>query len=167
MGYARYELYRNGEKIEAGYAVNAVCDKDGCITKIDRGLAYLCGQTPGGDEYGCGGYYCADHLTWNQQCEPCGEKADEENTWTDPTTGAEYDLRNEYLPPGEAYKPDGWVWKHLGTFQDGVPVVVPVQLPDHRPGGHSGVAITTYAFRVAGSVAWGQELSAKAGESRG
>lgn len=62
MGYARYEIHRNGQKIEAGYDVQAVCEEDGCTEKIDRGLAYLCGETPGGDEHGCGGYYCGSHL---------------------------------------------------------------------------------------------------------
>jgi hypothetical protein len=62
MGYARYEIYRNGQKIEAGYDVEAVCEEDGCTETIDRGLAYLCGETPGGDEHGCGGYYCGNHL---------------------------------------------------------------------------------------------------------
>jgi len=162
MGYARYEIFRNGEKIEAGYAVEAVCDKDGCTNKIDRGLAYLCGQTPGGDEYGCGGYFCADHLTYNQQCQPCGEKADEANSWVHPGTGATYDLRDLYLPPGEAYRPDGWVWKHLGDFRDDVPILVPVKPPDLRPGAHSGCVITEYAFEVAGSVAWRQEHADKA-----
>ncbi|MFE4420417.1 hypothetical protein [Streptomyces sp. NPDC056817] len=62
MGYARYEITRNGETIEAGYGVETVCEEKGCKEKIDRGLDYLCGQTPGGDEYGCGGYYCGKHL---------------------------------------------------------------------------------------------------------
>ena len=62
MGYAHYEITRNGEKIEAGYGVETVCEEDGCEEKIDRGLAYLCGETPGGDEHGCGGYYCGQHL---------------------------------------------------------------------------------------------------------
>lgn len=61
MGYARYEITRNGEKIEAGYGVAAVCEQDGCEEQIDRGLAYLCGTEPGGDEHGCGGYFCAGH----------------------------------------------------------------------------------------------------------
>jgi hypothetical protein len=60
MGH--YEIYRNGEKIEAGYDVEAVCEEDGCEEQIDRGLAYLCGNMPGGDEHGCGGYYCGQHL---------------------------------------------------------------------------------------------------------
>ncbi|MFJ4925307.1 hypothetical protein [Streptomyces sp. NPDC088736] len=62
MGYAYYEIMRNGEKIEAGYSVEAVCEEPGCKEQIDRGLAHLCGAQPGGDEYGCGGYYCGKHL---------------------------------------------------------------------------------------------------------
>ncbi|WP_394436249.1 hypothetical protein [Streptomyces sp. SGAir0957] len=61
MGHASYEITRNGEPIQAGYGIGAVCEQDGCETEIDRGLAYLCGNTPGGDEYGCGGYFCAEH----------------------------------------------------------------------------------------------------------
>jgi hypothetical protein len=62
MGYAHYTVTRNGEEIEAGYAVDTVCEQDGCEEQIDRGLAYLCGETPGGDEDGCGGYFCGQHL---------------------------------------------------------------------------------------------------------
>jgi hypothetical protein len=165
MGYAHYKIRRNGEQIDAGYGVEAVCEKTDCATTIDRGLAYLCGQTPGGDEQGCGGYFCAEHLTGNQQCEPCAKAADEANTWTNPETGEEFDLRDEYLPEGEEYKPDGWVWKHLGGFQNDVPVLVPVKLQGRKPGGHLGCAITEYDFRVAGGVAWRQELAAKTAKS--
>lgn len=62
MGYAYYEIVRNGEKIEAGYGVEAMCDKPDCVEKISRGLDALCGETPGGDEHGCGGYFCDEHL---------------------------------------------------------------------------------------------------------
>lgn len=62
MGYAHYTIQRNGETIEAGYNVPATCEQPACSAQIDRGLAYLCGQTPGGDEHGCGGYYCGSHL---------------------------------------------------------------------------------------------------------
>lgn len=63
MGNMYYEITRrDGKKIEAGYGVEAICEEDGCKEKIDRGLAYLCGNEPGGDEYGCGGYYCGQHL---------------------------------------------------------------------------------------------------------
>jgi hypothetical protein len=62
MGNASYMIQRNGEAIEAGYEVATTCEESGCDADIDRGLAYLCGQTPGGDEHGCGGYYCGSHL---------------------------------------------------------------------------------------------------------
>lgn len=62
MGYAHYEITRNGQQIEAGYSVEAICEQDGCTAAIDRGLYHLCGNMPGGDEYGCGGYFCGEHL---------------------------------------------------------------------------------------------------------
>ncbi|MFI7470522.1 hypothetical protein [Nonomuraea sp. NPDC049646] len=86
MGYARYTVYRNGRQIEAGYDVQDVCNKDACSEKIDRGLAYLCGETPGGDEYGCGGYFCSSHLYISsrngepQMCGGCLKAADREAT---------------------------------------------------------------------------------------
>jgi hypothetical protein len=69
MGYAYYVL---ADGREAGYAVEDVCNQDGCEAKIDRGLAFLCGKTPGGDEYGCGGYFCGEDLTFDQ-CPSCWE----------------------------------------------------------------------------------------------
>jgi hypothetical protein len=62
MGYASYEITRNGETIQAGYGIDAVCEQEGCEEQIDRGLGRLCGAEPGGDEYGCGGYFCGEHL---------------------------------------------------------------------------------------------------------
>ncbi|MFD7860954.1 hypothetical protein [Streptomyces sp. NPDC059783] len=62
MGYARYEITRNGQTIEAGYTVPTTCEQPGCTEQIDRGLGHLCGETPGGDEFGCGGYFCGQHL---------------------------------------------------------------------------------------------------------
>lgn len=88
MGYAYYEIYRNGEKIEAGYSVETACEEDGCKAKIDRGLAYLCGKMPGGDEHGCGGYYCGQHLHMapgkgmRDLCTRCCERADQEEART-------------------------------------------------------------------------------------
>lgn len=62
MGYAYYVL---PDGREAGYGVTAMCDRDDCNAEIDRGLDYLCGETPGqggnADEPGCGGYFCARH----------------------------------------------------------------------------------------------------------
>lgn len=62
MGYAHYEVVRGGETIEAGYAVKAMCDKPDCTARVYRGIDALCGETPGGDEHGCGGYFCDPHL---------------------------------------------------------------------------------------------------------
>lgn len=45
MGYASYTL---PDGREGGYAVDAICDLDGCEVEIDRGLGYLCGTRPGG-----------------------------------------------------------------------------------------------------------------------
>jgi hypothetical protein len=85
MGYAHYEITRNGEKIEAGYSVETVCEETGCKEKIDRGLAYLCGETPGGDEHGCGGYFCGQHLLGSPVpeasglCQSCSDRWDAED----------------------------------------------------------------------------------------
>ncbi|MBM9509960.1 hypothetical protein [Actinacidiphila acididurans] len=84
MGNAHYTITRNGEEIEAGYAVETVCEESGCTEQIDRGLGCLCGQTPGGDEYGCGGYFCGQHLhigpseDTGDLCARCYDAADNE-----------------------------------------------------------------------------------------
>jgi hypothetical protein len=77
MGYTRYTVYRNGQEIEAGYGVDDVCNKDGCTAEIDRGLGFLCGRSPGGDEHGCGFYFCGEHLL-GQQCESCHATAEKQ-----------------------------------------------------------------------------------------
>lgn len=59
MGYASYETPLG----EAGYAVEDVCNQEGCEVAIDRGLSYLCGDQPGRDsEHGCGRWFCGSHL---------------------------------------------------------------------------------------------------------
>ncbi|MGL3804701.1 hypothetical protein ACSYDW_01250 [Paeniglutamicibacter sp. R2-26] len=69
MGYGAYTL---PDGREAGYLVDAPCDKSGCDTKIDRGLGFLCGQNPEGwrdaNEPGCGNYYCAPHRYGEHDC---------------------------------------------------------------------------------------------------
>jgi hypothetical protein len=80
MGYAYYVL---ADGREAGYDVEDVCNLDGCSTEIDRGLGYLCGRTPGGDEYGCGGYFCTEHLWTSPEgdlCGACSDRYDAEHT---------------------------------------------------------------------------------------
>jgi hypothetical protein len=59
MGYASYTT---ADGREAGYSVTAHCDEDSCTVEIDRGLAYLCGDSPHGDEYGCSKFYCGQHM---------------------------------------------------------------------------------------------------------
>lgn len=72
MGYAHYAL---PDGREAGYAVEDICNQDDCDTEIDRGLGHLCGQTPGGDEFGCGKYFCDEHLYVGEEsgwrCKAC------------------------------------------------------------------------------------------------
>ena len=62
MGYGYYTL---SDGREAGYGVEADCDREGCTERIDRGLGYLCGDNPYGhsdpDEPGCGFYFCGEH----------------------------------------------------------------------------------------------------------
>lgn len=59
MGYAHYDTPLGA----AGYDVEDHCHEPVCETVIDRGLAYLCGGTPGSpDEYGCGQWFCGEHL---------------------------------------------------------------------------------------------------------
>jgi hypothetical protein len=59
MGYAHYGTPMG----PAGYGITDVCYQKGCSETINRGLAYLCGSTPGyADEYGCGHWFCDQHL---------------------------------------------------------------------------------------------------------
>lgn len=62
-----------------GYGVPAWCDHPRCAEEIDRGLAYVCGGNPYGDDHGCGLFFCAKHLSyvrkgdgeWPQLCPRC------------------------------------------------------------------------------------------------
>jgi hypothetical protein len=59
MGYARYDTPLG----PAGYAVLDTCHQPGCAAEVDRGLAFLCGGTPGAaDGHGCGQWFCGAHL---------------------------------------------------------------------------------------------------------
>jgi hypothetical protein len=91
MGYAYYIL---PDGREAGYGVEAECDREGCAERIDRGLAWLCGNDPDGwrdlSEPGCGKYFCGKH-TCDHNC-PNPESEDDEverygplrQSWTQP-----------------------------------------------------------------------------------
>jgi hypothetical protein len=57
---------------DVGYGVPAYCDHPGCNTKIDRGLAHVCGGEPDGGEEGCGLHFCDEHLVFYPQvCLQC------------------------------------------------------------------------------------------------
>jgi hypothetical protein len=47
-----------------GYSVPAPCDYPKCDKEIDRGLSFVCGSDPHGGEYGCGLYFCEDHMRY-------------------------------------------------------------------------------------------------------
>lgn len=62
MGYGSYVIFGGPHDGEwGGYSIVTTCDEPGCGADIDRGLSYLCGRAPGGDEHGCGGYFCGEH----------------------------------------------------------------------------------------------------------
>lgn len=61
MGWGYCGKDKDGRGI--GYNVSAVCDHPGCNKKIDRGLAFACGEMHGEDELSCHRYYCTRHLT--------------------------------------------------------------------------------------------------------
>ena len=65
---------------DIGYGVPATCDHPGCNAEIDRGLAHVCGGGPYATEFGCGLYFCSEHLQsryfeeydeHHQVCERC------------------------------------------------------------------------------------------------
>lgn len=45
-----------------GYCYSGECTKPDCEKVINHGLSYVCGGMHGGGEWGCGRYFCADHL---------------------------------------------------------------------------------------------------------
>lgn len=72
MGYARYT---NTDGREAGYAVKATCDRDGCNEDIDRGADYRC------EEGMCEGFFCYRHLTYVdhvQMCDVCAADGEDD-----------------------------------------------------------------------------------------
>lgn len=60
MGYSIG--YDNNWKRDIGYGVPAPCDLPKCDKIIDRGLSYVCGSDPYGGDYGCGLFFCEDHM---------------------------------------------------------------------------------------------------------
>lgn len=76
MGYAVY--WENTHSRFAGYGVPCQCEHPDCKARIDRGLAHVCGDDPGGGEHGCGLYFCGKHLLVGtgrgQLCERCAAR---------------------------------------------------------------------------------------------
>lgn len=57
---------------DIGYGVPATCDHPDCNSKIDRGIAYVCGAEIYGGEDGCGLFFCSAHqVGYHQRCERC------------------------------------------------------------------------------------------------
>ena len=73
MGYGSYIIQGK----DCGYLVGAICEETGCDEQIDRGLAYACGDNPGGFDDYCAGYFCARHLYYGdysgQRCGRCSD----------------------------------------------------------------------------------------------
>lgn len=51
---------------DIGYGVPAECDAPKCDEEIDRGLGYVCGSDIYGGDYGCGLYFCGEHLSYRK-----------------------------------------------------------------------------------------------------
>ena len=67
MGWSNCGEDSKGRPI--GYSHPAVCDHPGCTAKIHRGLAHVCGDMHGEDEYSCEGYFCEEHRHgWIKAC---------------------------------------------------------------------------------------------------
>lgn len=95
MGWG-YGVNRDGR--EVGYSVEAICDLDGCNEKIDRGLYGVCGGMHDGGEFGCGKYFCGDHIILgvglpDQLCEECAASYQAENPEEYAAAIAEWDAR--------------------------------------------------------------------------
>lgn len=61
---------------DVGYGVPAICDFPKCNVEIDRGLGHVCGSDPYGGEFGCGLYFCTEHLTYRK---PRGHDSEVQN----------------------------------------------------------------------------------------
>ena len=62
---------------DIGYGVPAICDHPECATRIDRGLAYVCGSDAYGGEHGCGLFFCSVHRRFTKRgelCERCARR---------------------------------------------------------------------------------------------
>lgn len=51
---------------EVGYKVYGPCEFPNCNRRIDRGLAFVCGDSPESPDGGCGKFFCGDHLAFKE-----------------------------------------------------------------------------------------------------
>jgi len=58
--------YDNNWKRDIGYGVPSICDHPKCNNEIDRGLSYVCGSELYGEDFGCGLYFCGEHLMYRK-----------------------------------------------------------------------------------------------------
>ena len=87
MGWADCGTDSQGRPI--GYAFPAVCDHPGCEERIDRGIAYVCGDMHGEDEVSCEKYFCENHkrnfvLGCNHEttvCDACARLLRGDESW--------------------------------------------------------------------------------------
>ena len=80
-----------------GYAVRAKCEHPGCGKRIDRGLAYKCGNDIGSGIGFCNGFFCYEHLCYLgrggvQVCQSCAN--DVARMWHQKLPFPELNLRN-------------------------------------------------------------------------
>ena len=59
-----------------GYSVEAICEHPNCNKRINRGLAYKCGNDIGSGEDFCNGFFCSDHLFLTVKGWRCAECSD-------------------------------------------------------------------------------------------
>ena len=52
---------------DVGYEVPAICESPKCSEEIDRGIGCVCGGDVGGGDYGCGLFFCAEHLYYGRK----------------------------------------------------------------------------------------------------
>lgn len=111
MGYAVYDDKNNRDRF-AGYGVPAVCDFPPCNKKINRGLAYSCGD--GNFTEYCGLHFCEDHLrSAPEGGYPSDDEYDEEEVDVEYIQMCE---RCAYGDPPFEPKPDLYEWTtHLLT----------------------------------------------------
>lgn len=113
--------YDDNHKRDIGYGVPAYCDHPDCNEEIDRGLSHVCGSEPYGGQYGCGLYFCKEHLhfheddmEWIDLCERCSEFKEPFTPKPDHPEWIEHKLTDESWEEWRNENPD-FVEKHKTT----------------------------------------------------